>query len=85
MDSILARLDDRLRKFSGTEGPGKDEDGESMPWYRAHSRIVLTGKVHTEQALVHYGAGQRRFAFPYFCKSPVTNDQSDVAMKMGGK
>ena len=29
MDSILARLDDRLRKFSGTEGPGKDENGET--------------------------------------------------------
>ena len=24
MDSILARLDDRLRKFSGTEESGKD-------------------------------------------------------------
>ena len=29
MDSILARLDDRLRKFSGTEGPGKEENGEN--------------------------------------------------------
>ena len=28
MDSILARLDDRLRKFSGTESSGKEEDGE---------------------------------------------------------
>ena len=28
MDSILARLDDRLRKFSGTEGSGKQESGE---------------------------------------------------------
>ena len=29
MDSILARLDDRLRKFSGTEGSGKQESGET--------------------------------------------------------
>ena len=29
MDSILARLDDRLRKFSGTEDPAKEEAVDS--------------------------------------------------------
>merc|ERR1711953_1437565 len=29
MDSILARLDDRLRKFTGAEEPAKEEVGDS--------------------------------------------------------
>ena len=57
MDSILARLDDRLRKFSGAEEPAKEEVGDSAVQMDQNGEI--NGETRVAEARQNGEAGEQ--------------------------